>query len=104
MRRSCSQRPHGVQRQHGRLQPELVEVRVDHAAGVAVLLDEGGARGAARQRLEPHRARAGEQVEHLGVVDRADQVERVLAHAVGGRPRLAALRRGDPVAAVACRR
>ena len=53
-----------------------------------------------RERLEPHRAGAGEQVEHLGVVDRPDQVERVLAHAVGGRPGVAALRCGDPVAAV----
>ncbi len=33
-------------------------------ARVAVGLDEDAARGAARERLEPHRARAGEEVEH----------------------------------------
>ena len=53
-------------------------------------------RGAARQRLEPHRPRAGEEVEHGGAVDGADQVERGLADAVAGRPRVAALRREDP--------
>ena len=46
------------------------------------------ARGAAGERLEPQRARAGEEVEHGGVVDRADQVEGGLADAVAGRPGL----------------
>ena len=96
----AGQRAQRVLAEDGRVQPQLVEVRVDHAAGVAVRLDEGRRRGAARERLEAHRAGAGEQVEHVGVVDRADQVERVLAHAVGRRPRVAALRRRDPVAAV----
>ena len=45
------------------------------------------ARGAARERLEPERARAGVQVEHGRAVDRADQVERRLADEVRRRPR-----------------
>ena len=58
------------------------------------------ARGAARERLEPHRARAGEEVEHGGAVDRPDQVEGGLADAVAGRPGREPLRRGDPRPAV----
>ena len=70
------------------------------AAGGAVGLDEGHARRAARERLEPHRARAGEEVEHARAVDRPDQVERGLADAVARRARAQALRRGDPGAAL----
>ena len=56
--------------------------------------------GAARERLDPHRAGAGEEVEHAGAVDRPDQVERRLADAVAGRPGREPLRRGDPGAAM----
>ena len=62
-----------------------------------VALDEDAARGPARERLEPHRARAGEEVEHARALDRADERERGLAHTVAGRSRDDALRRGDPV-------
>ena len=58
------------------------------------------ARRAARERLEPHRPGAGEEIEHGRAVDGADQVEGGLADAVGGRPRVAALRREDPGPAV----
>ena len=95
-----AERTHGVHLENRRLQAELVEVRADHPARVPVLLDERCARGAARERLEAHRTGAGEEVEHLGVVDGTDQVERALADAVGGRPRVASFRRGDPVAAM----
>ena len=78
-------------------EPQLLEVRPDHPRGVAIALDEDAARSAARQRLEAQRARAGEEVEHRRSLDRPDQRERRLAHAVAGRPR-AGLRRGDPVA------
>src|SRR5262249_1288072 len=79
---------------------QLLDVPVDRAGGLAVVLDEGRACGATRERLEAHRAGAGEEVEDVGAVDRADQVERGLADAVGGRPRLASLRREDPRPAV----
>ena len=66
------------------------------AARVAVGLDEDARAGAAarapraRARPSPRRGRARR------VVDRPDQVERVLADAVRGRPRLSPLRRVDP--------
>ena len=63
-------------------------------------LDEHRRGGAARERLEPHRPRARKEIEHGRPVDRADQVEGCLAHAVGGRPRVVALRREDPRSAV----
>src|SRR5262249_26341961 len=82
-------------------QAELLEVAVDRPAGVAVVVDEEGAGRAARERLEAERARAGEQVEHRGAVDRADQVERGLADAVARRARVRAGRREDAGAAAA---
>ena len=83
---------------------QLLDVAVDRAAGVAVVLDENRARGPAGERLEPHRPGAGEEVEHGGAVDGPDQVERGLADAVGGRAGVAALRREDPGPAVLPRR
>ena len=85
----ASERAHRVLAEHGAAQLQLVQIRVDHAARLAVGLDEGRARGAARERLEPERPGAREQVEHVRVVDRADQVERVLADAVRGRASVA---------------
>jgi hypothetical protein len=82
---------------------QLVEVALDRTNRVAVALDEHGARGAARERLEAHRARARVEVEHRGAVDRTEDVEDVLAHAVGGRPGVAAFRRVDGVAAMRAR-
>ena len=46
------------------LQAQLVEVLLDRPCRRCVLLDEDGARGAARERLEPHRAGARVEVEH----------------------------------------
>ena len=86
--------------ENGAAQLELVEVGVDRAAGFAVGLDEGRAGGAARQRLEPEGARAREQVEHVGVVDRTDQVEGVLADAVRRRASVAPRGRGNPMASM----
>src|SRR5207249_5721533 len=82
----------------GRVQLQLVEVRVDRAARLAVGVDERRARGAARERLESERARAGEEVEYARLVDGADQVEGRLADEVRRRPRRQPLWRGDPVA------
>ena len=79
-------------------QAQLLEVLLDHPAGVAVLLHEDGACGAARERLQAHRAGSREDVEDARLLDRADDVEHRLAHAVAGRPRDDALRRRDPVA------
>ena len=76
------------------LEPELLEVALDRALGLAVRFDEDDRGRTARQRFEAHGAGAREEVEHGHVVDRPDQVERGLAHAVPGRPRLT-LRRED---------
>ena len=57
--------------------------------------------GPARERLDAQRARPGEQVEHPGAVERAEHREQRLAHAIGGRPRVAAPRRPQPPAAEA---
>src|SRR5205823_13549377 len=48
----------------GAVEAELVEIPVDRAAGFAVVLDEDDARRSARECLETHRARTGEEVEH----------------------------------------
>ena len=56
--------------------------------GVAVELDEDGALRAARERLEPERPGSRVEVEHGRTVDRAEDVEDVLPHTVGGRPRV----------------
>ena len=91
------ERRDGVLAQDGAAQPQLVEVALDRPHRVGVALDEDGARRAARERLEPHRAGARVEVEHRGAVERADEVEDVLAHAVGRRPRVEARRRLDRV-------
>ncbi len=93
--------PDGVAARDARAgQLQLREVVGDRPAGGLVALDEGHARRAARERLEPQRARAGEEVEHAGVVDRPDQVERGLADAVARRPGREPLGRRDPRPAV----
>src|SRR5881227_2107650 len=53
---------------------ELVEIAVDGAQRLSVGLDEDGARGASRERLEAHRAGAGEEVEDGRAADGTDQV------------------------------
>jgi hypothetical protein len=64
------------------------------AAAAASTNVASAARGSARERLDPQRARAGEQVEHACVRDpRGEDGEQRLAHAVRGRPRVAAGRR-----------
>src|SRR5204862_2304090 len=93
-----AQSAQGVLAEHGGVvEPELVEVAVDRATGVAVTLDEGGAGGSSAERLETHRARAGEEIEHRCVLGVAgwDQRERRLAHAIARRPRVEAVRRED---------
>ena len=82
-----AQSPEGVAAHDPRArQAQLVEVPLDRRAASRVVLDEDGARGAARERLEPHRARARVEVEHGRAVDRPEDVEDVLAHAVRRRP------------------
>ena len=71
------------------------------AARLGVLLHEQAVGGAARQRLQPERAGAGEQVEHAHAVEREigdavrQDVEHRLAHAVGGGARAVVRRRGE---------
>ena len=45
----------GVLTKHTALEPQLVEIRVDRAARLAIRFDEHDRRGAAAQRLEPER-------------------------------------------------
>ena len=45
------------------VRPSFSRFDLDHARGLAVALDEDAARSAARERLEPHRAGAREEVE-----------------------------------------
>src|SRR5439155_24647901 len=71
-------------------------VALDRARGLTVALDEDGRGGAARERLEAHRPRAGKEVEDGRFVDRTDQVEGGLADPVAGRARVEPLRREDP--------
>ena len=98
----CGEEAKDVVAHHTRAgQPELFEVALDRAAGGAVGLDEDRALGAARERLQPHRARAGEEVEHRGAVDRPDEVEGGLANAVTGRPGVHSFRGVDGVALAA---
>ena len=102
MRGSCRDGPDRVGADDARAgQLQLLEVLLDRPARGAVALDEGRARSAARQRFQAHRARAGEEVEDGRAVDRPDQVEGGLAHAVAGRPRREPFRRGDPRAPLA---
>src|SRR5436190_7446510 len=79
---------------------ELVEIAVDGAERLSVGLDEDGARGASRERLEAHRAGAGEEVEDGRAVDGTDQVEGRLAGTVRGRTRVMSLRGKDSRALV----
>ena len=78
---------------------ELGDVGAQRVERGLVLLDEQARRRAARQRLQPQRARSGEQVgdrQPLETADPADQHrEQRLARAVGGRARRVALRRDD---------
>ena len=102
-RSAASMRTVSVRRDGG-LEPELLQVGADRAAGGAIGVDEDAALGAARERLEPEPARAGEQVEDDRAVDGPDQVERGLADEVGRRPRRRPLRRVEPPPRTACRR
>src|SRR5205807_10607487 len=81
--------------QHGSAHAQLVEVLLDRARGGAVRLDEDDPLGAAGEGLEAHRTGAGEEVEHARALERADQVERGLPHAVARRARVDALRRDE---------
>src|SRR2546421_1643565 len=51
---------------------ELRQVALDRAAGLAVGLDEDGARSPTREGLQPHRTRPGEEIEDGGAVDGPD--------------------------------
>src|SRR5438128_8821458 len=62
--RLAPERPDGVLAQDRSAYAELVEVLLDRTRRGAVRLDEDGPLGAAGERLEAHRARAGAEVEH----------------------------------------
>ena len=81
------------------MKPKLLEIVLDHPASGPVGLDEDATARASRERLEPHRARAREEIENGGVVDRADQVVGGLADAVARGTRRLASGCGDSRAA-----
>src|SRR5690349_6777186 len=54
---------------------ELLEVPLDRAHRFTIRLDEYRRGSAARERLEPHRPRAGKEIEDGRSIDGADQVE-----------------------------
>ena len=65
-------------------------------AGTLFTAAERRARRAARERLDAERAGARVEVEHVQPLDRPEQVEERLAHAVRRRPRRGSAWRGDP--------
>jgi fused signal recognition particle receptor len=68
----------------------LVQQLAQGVDGASVAVDERAARGAARERLEPERARTGIEVEATPAFEPALQpVEQGLAHAIAGRTYLA---------------
>src|SRR5215831_17732088 len=86
-------------------QPEGLDVAAQERARLRLVFDEQAERGAARQRLEPERARPREQVEHLGTLEfevgnaMGKDVEDRLPHAVRGGPRALVRRRRERPAA-----
>src|SRR5438876_4302943 len=73
---------------------ERLDVGRERAEGLRVAFDEGRVRGAAREGLEPHAARARVEVEHPRPGQpRAERVHERLPHLVGGRPGPAPARR-----------
>ena len=76
-----------------------LEVALDRRDGLRVPLHEGGARRAARERLDPERARSGEQIQHVAVGQhRREDAEEGLADPVGRRARPIAGRHDQPAA------
>src|SRR5262249_43386316 len=86
---------------------ESVGIAPDRAAGLLVVIDEQHVTGTARQRLEPERAAAGEEIEDADARQRQslyamfELVEDRLANPVGGRAGVAAARRCEGPAAEA---
>ena len=79
---------------------ERRDVLADERARLGAVVDEQRKGRAARQRLEPERAGAGEQVEHARAGDRiaigvGEDVEQALAQPVGRRADRLAARRGE---------
>ena len=68
-----------------RREPQRAEVLAQHVQHAGVALDEHRALGAARERLDPQRPGAGEQVEHPRPWQLAEHREQRLAHALGRR-------------------
>jgi hypothetical protein len=72
----------------GVLDPHLGDIRPQQGQRLCAVIYEGRPPGPARQRLQPHRAGACEQVKHLRALDRVavaaidQQVEDRLAHPV----------------------
>ena len=82
---------------------ERAQILAQNIECVAVLFGKQALRGAARQRLDPERARAGEQVGDDQPFEAAEAAgehrEQGLARAVGGGARRVALGRDQPAAA-----
>ena len=61
-------------------EPQRLDIAADGRARLGALLDEQAEARAARQRLEPERAGAGEQVEHAGALEVEVAARRARAH------------------------
>src|SRR4051794_34432222 len=97
--RCVPQRRAGRPRVHAGLrlaQPERPQVGPDDGHRARVALDQHGAAGAPRQRLDRERSRARIQVEHARAVERPEDREQRLADPVRRGPRAAARRRRQP--------
>src|ERR1700682_946166 len=68
------------------LEAEYVQVLAQDSKTTGLMVHEGDERRATRQRLDPERSRAREEVEHVRSLDpRSDEVEdRLLDHALRG--------------------
>src|SRR5262245_29193047 len=87
-------------------QAQRRHVLAQQGARLGAVVDEQRKGGAARERLEPERAGAGEEIEHARAGDRIavgvdEDVEQRLAQPVGGRPDRLRLRRRKRAAAQA---
>ena len=100
--RCGAEEPQGVRAAHFGLAADRLEVGPHRRHGGRRGVHERRLRGAARERLEPERARPREEVEHPRVLHAiAQDREQRLAHAVRRRARSVALRGGEAPAAPA---
>src|SRR5215207_5323221 len=95
-----AQYPPGVVAYHLRVHAQGVQIGPDGVHGGPRVVAQQRAARPARERLDPQRARAREEVEHALAVQRAEDGEQRLADAIGRRAGVGAGWRGEPPASV----